>query len=148
MNYKIYNRAIQEYINEIRNLNIISDIKVFYDQSLFIIYLMDSSLDKRIENIELNLRKKYRNAFNKNIYVEEFYSFYGNKNEADDEIKNCVITDITSNFSNVNIQKMKMGKKLIKQNNMNVYNPPMKNNIAYHISFYSGTLPSKKYLSA
>ena len=99
MNYKIYNRAIQEYINEIRNLNIISDIKVFYDQSLFIIYLMDSSLDKRIENIELNLRKKYRNAFNKNIYVEEFYSFYGNKNEADDEIKNCVITDITSNFS-------------------------------------------------
>ena len=59
-----------------------------------------------------------------------------------------ILQDFVEAILNVNIQKMKMGKKLIKQNNMNVYNPPMKNNIAYHISFYSGTLPSKKYLSA
>ena len=133
MNYKICN-AIQEYINEIRNLNIISDIKVFNNQSLFIIYLMDSSLAKRIENIELKLRKKYRYAFSKNIYVEAFYSFYKNEKEADNEILSCVITDITSNFSTIIFNKKQ--SNITMQNNMIAYNPTMKNtatNIGYSI---------------
>lgn len=136
MNYKICS-AIQEYINEIRNLNIISDIKIFNNKSLFIIYLMDNSLDKRIENIELNLRKKYRNSFNKNIYVEAFYSFYKDEKEADNEIQSNVITDMTSNFSGVTFNQMfnKKPANIMVQNNMKVYNSRMKNNNITNIGY-------------
>ncbi|WP_297285751.1 hypothetical protein [uncultured Brachyspira sp.] len=136
MNYKICS-AIQEYINEIRNLNIISDIKIFNNKSLFIIYLMVNSLDKRIENIELNLRKKYRNSFNKNIYVEAFYSFYKDEKEADNEIQSNVITDMTSNFSGVTFNQMfnKKPANIMVQNNMKVYNSRMKNNNITNIGY-------------
>ena len=95
MNYKNYNlllKAIIEYVEAIKNKNILEkDIRIF-KQINDIIYILISKeyntpeLYKELEQISYGFRAKYNKKLSQRIYVDFFNNFYGNEKELEEEI--------------------------------------------------------------